>query len=92
MSECAWCASRTKQTHFSSRYKRVATRRGKKRSIVALARVMLEVVYTMLKDKTKYVELGDNYMDEQRKTSQIKYHREQLNRLLGKDSPDNQSA
>lgn len=53
---------------------------------------MLKVVYNMLKYGTEYTELGDTYMDERRKQSQIKYHKEQLKRLLGEDSPEKESA
>ncbi len=88
MSECAWCASRTKNTFFSTRYKRLAARRGKKRAIVALGREILIIVYHMLKDGTEYRELGPDYMDDRRKQAQIKYHKEQLKTLLGEDTPE----
>ena len=88
MSECAWCASRTKNTFFSTRYKRLAARRGKKRAIVALGREILIIVYHMLKDGTDYRELGPDYMDDRRKQAQIKYHKEQLKNLLGEDTPE----
>ncbi len=91
MTECAWCATRTKDTYFSARYKRLAARRGKKRALVAIAAEMLKVVYHMLKDGTAYQELGADYMSNRRKDAQIKYHREQLNKLLGEDSPETQS-
>ena len=92
MTECAWCATRTKGTYFSARYQRLAARRGKKRALVAIAAEMLKVVYYMLKDGTSYQELGPNYGDEKRKQAQIKYFKEQLNKLLGEDSPEDQSA
>ena len=92
MTECAWCATRTKGTYFSARYKRLAARRGKKRALVAIAAEMLKVVYHMLKDGTAYQELGEDYMVSHRKDAQIKYHREQLKKLLGEDSPETQSA
>ena len=92
MTECAWCATRTKDTYFSARYKRLAARRGKKRALVAIAAEMLKVVYHMLKDGTAYRELGVDYMSTRRKDAQIKYHREQLDRLLGEDSPETQST
>lgn len=92
MTECAWCATRTKDTCFSARYKRLAARRGKKRALVAIAAEMLKVVYHMLKDGTVYQELGADHMSGRRKDAQIKYHRDQLNRLLGEDSPEMQSA
>ena len=88
MSECAWCASRTKNTFFSTRYKRLAARRGKKRAIVALGREILVIVYHMLMNGTEYRELGPDYMDDRRKKAQIKYHKEQLNTLLGEDTPE----
>ena len=92
MSECAWCASRTKNTFFSTRYKRLAARRGKKRAIVALGREILIVMYHMLKDGTEYRELGTDYMDDRRKQAQIKYHKEQLKNLLGEDTPGQKKA
>jgi hypothetical protein len=92
MTECAWCATRTKNTFFSAKYKKLAARRGKKRALVAIAAMMLKVIYHMLKDGTAYQELGDGYMDERRKKAQIKYHKEQLNKLLGEDSPETESA
>ena len=92
MTVCAWCATRTKDTYFSARYKRLAARRGKKRALVAIAAEMLKVVYHMLKDGSAYQELGADYMSNRRKDAQIKYHREQLNKLLGEDSPETQSA
>ena len=92
MSECAWCASRTKNTFFATRYKRLSARRGKKRAIVALGREILIIVYHMLKDGTEYRELGPDYMDDRRKQAQIKYHKEQLKTLLGEDTPETQKT
>ena len=92
MSECAWCASRTKNTFFATRYKRLSARRGKKRAIVALGREILIIVYHMLKDGTEYRELGPDYMDDRRKQAQIKYHKEQLKTLLGEDTPEHKKT
>ncbi len=91
ITECAWAASRTKNTFFSQRYKRLAARRGKKRTLVALSHEILKIVYHALKDKCDYVELGGNYVDEHRKAARIKYHKDAL-RNLGVDLPDTQSA
>ena len=92
MTECAWCATRTKNTYFSARNKKLAARRGKKRALVAIAAEMLKVVYHMLKDGTAYYELGADYLNTRRKEAQIKYHREQLNKLLGEESPETKSV
>lgn len=91
ITECAWAASRTKGTFFASRYKRLAARRGKKRALVALGHEILKVVYILLKEKCDYKELGENYMDERRKKSQIKYHQEAL-KQLGVDLPEEKRA
>ena len=60
--------------------------------MVAIAAEMLKVIYHMLKDGTAYQELGEGYMNTRRKDAQIRYHREQLNKLLGEDSPEKGSA
>ncbi|MDR2692021.1 MAG: IS110 family transposase, partial [Dysgonamonadaceae bacterium] len=91
ITECAWAASRTKNTFFASRYRRLAARRGKKRALVALGHEILKVVYHILKDKCEYRELGENYVDERRKNAQIKYYREAL-KQLGVDLPDKEST
>lgn len=91
ITECAWAASCTKGTFFASRYKRLAARRGKKRALVALGHEILKVVYILLKEKCDYKELGENYMNERRKKSQIKYHQEAL-KQLGVDLPEKKRA
>lgn len=81
ITECAWAASRTKNTFISERYGRLAARRGKKRALVATAHELLTIVYHILKDQTVYSELGCGYVDERRKTARIKYHLELLKNL-----------
>lgn len=49
------------------------------------------MVYILLKEKCDYKELGENYMDERRKKSQIKYHQEAL-KQLGVDLPEKKRA
>lgn len=92
MTECAWCAVRTKGTFFAARYKKLAPRRGKKRALVAIAAEMLKVIYHILKYGTAYQEMGEDYIVPKRKEAQIRYHREQLNKLLGADLPETQNA
>lgn len=91
ITECAWAASRTRNTFFASRYKKLAARRGKKRALVALGHEILKVVYHILKEKCDYRELGETYVDEKRKNAQIVYHKQAL-KQLGVDLPETQSA
>jgi transposase len=61
--QAAWAASRTKNTYFSSQYRRLAGRRGKKRAVVAVGHTILTVVYHLLKHETTYAELGADHFD-----------------------------
>jgi transposase len=54
--EAAWAASRSRKTKLSVKYWKIASRRGKKKALIALARNMLVIIYHMLSDKTKYKE------------------------------------
>jgi hypothetical protein len=91
LTEAAWGASRTKDTHLSVRYKKVAARRGKKRAIVAVGHSILTIVYHILKDKVDYRELGAGFVDEKKRQSRIKYYQQALVEL-GVDIAGIQSA
>ena len=54
--------SRTKGTHLSAMFRRIASRRGAKRAIVALAHSILISAYYMWKNKPPYQELGDTFL------------------------------
>lgn len=63
LTESAWAASHTKKTYLSSFYHRLAARRGAKRALVALGHTILVIAYHILRDRTTYRELGDDYHD-----------------------------
>lgn len=56
-------ANRTCKSYFSSQYKRIAARRGKKRAAIAVAHSMLIVVYHMISKRQPYQELGQDHFD-----------------------------
>ena len=58
LTECAWAASRTKNTAFSAFYHRLVRKKGKNRALVALAHKMLIEVYRVLKSGEPYIERG----------------------------------
>ena len=89
--ECSWAASRTKGTFLSSKYKKMVARRGKKRTIVALGHNILVIAYHMLKNKTHFKELGEDFMDEKKRKNKIRYHQNIL-KELGVDIPEKISA
>src|SRR5207249_8715796 len=47
--QCAWAATRKRDSVFRSRFQRLAPRRGEKRAIIAVAHHMLIILYCMLK-------------------------------------------
>lgn len=61
--QVAWAASHTKHTYLSAHYRRLASRRGRKRALVALAHTILVIVHTMLRNGTTYQDLGADYFD-----------------------------
>lgn len=62
--EAAHAAGRTKETYLGAHYRRLATRRGKKRAAVAVGHTLLEIVYHLLKEGTSYQDLGADYLDQ----------------------------
>lgn len=54
--QCAWGATRQRNSYFNSWYWKVKQRRGAKKAIVALGRKMLTVIYALLTTGTLYDE------------------------------------
>lgn len=76
LAEIAWVVSHTKNTYLSAQYHRLASRRGKKKAVWALAHTILTICYHILKNKVPYKDLGHNYFEQ--------LHPEQLKRYLVK--------
>ena len=66
-------------------------RRGKKRTIVAVAHAILVIAYHLIKEKKDFVELGVNYMDEKKREAQLKYYQKRIEEL-GAEIPEPKSA
>lgn len=56
--EAAWAATKSRKSQLAVRFWKLASRRGKKKALIALARKILTIIYMMLKNKTAYVEGG----------------------------------
>jgi len=63
LAEAAWAASQAKDSYFRAQFRRVASRRGKKRALIAVGHSLLVVIYRVLKDGVDYRELGPDYFD-----------------------------
>lgn len=70
--EAAHAAGRSKDNYLSAQYRRLASRRGKKRAAVAVARSILIIAYHLIQRGTTYVDLGVNYFD-QRKAETVQH-------------------
>ena len=68
LTQCGWAAARCKDSHLSTRYRRLAARRGKKRAVLAVAHSQLAAAYEMLKRGEDYHDLGPDHRD--RRTGQ----------------------
>lgn len=79
--QCAWAATRTKNTCFRSKYDSLAVRRGKKRALIAVGHKILIAAYHILRDKVEYKELGSEFLDNRKKHKQIQHHLKRLHEL-----------
>jgi transposase len=70
--QCAWAASRKKDSYFQAQFHRLRSRRGAKKAICAVAASILTAAYHMLKDGTVYQDLGHDHFDKRSKDAQTK--------------------
>jgi transposase len=88
--QAAWAASHTKDSYPSARFRRLASRRGKKRAIVAVGHTLLQTAYHLLKRQTDYKDLGADYFDKlhpDRLTRQLVKRLERLGHTVVLDPP-----
>ena len=78
LTQSAWGATRKGNSYFKHRYARLAARRGSKRAVIAIARILLLTVYHVLSKRVPYRDLGPNYLDERQRNRHIRYHLRRL--------------
>lgn len=79
--ECAHAASHTKATYLGTKFRRFASRKGKKQAAVMVAHRILEAAYFLIRDQVPYRELGSGYLDEHQKVHVIRHHVRRLESL-----------
>lgn len=60
--EVAWAAVKKNGSYFKDKYYRLKARRGAKRAIVAIARRILRGLYHVIKEGTRFRDLGADYL------------------------------
>jgi transposase len=68
--QCAWAASRKRQSYLQALFLRLKSRRGPQKAVCAVAASILTAVYHMLKDGTVYQDLGPDHFHRNSKTTQ----------------------
>jgi transposase len=74
LNQCAWAASRKKESYFRAQHRRIASRRGVKRATMAVGHSILGVVWQLLRHGQSYQDLGENYflnLDETRTRNRL---------------------
>lgn len=62
--EAAQAAGHKPDTYVGAQYRRLVTRRGKKKATIAVAHTLLVIAYHLLQDGTVYQDLGATYFEE----------------------------
>jgi transposase len=76
--ECAWSASRKKDSKFHQLYERLKPRLGHKRAIVAVAHSLLLTIFQVLASGQPYTQPGANPMPETKAAKLIRHHTRRL--------------
>lgn len=63
LNQCAWAASRKRDSYFAAQHRRIAFRRGLKRATMAVAHSQLCICWELLKHGQTYRDLGRDYFE-----------------------------
>jgi len=72
---------RGSKNYLGALYRRMASRKGKKRAAIVVAHAILRISYYLLTRKEMYVDLGEDHFDKQRKQSIVKHSLRRLESL-----------
>jgi transposase len=79
--EAAHGASKKRDCYLQAQYRRLVTRRGKKKALVAVGHSIIVIVYYILLNGEPYRDLGPDHFDERRQECIRRHHVRQLQRL-----------
>lgn len=79
--QAAHAAVRVKESYLGAFYRRLASRHGVKKAIMAVAHKLLVIAYTLLTKRELYQEPGPNYLDARRKDQTLRRLRDRIEQL-----------
>jgi len=79
--QCAWAASRKKDSYYKAQFNRLKSRRGPKKAACAVAASLLTAIYHILKDGVEHRDLGAGYLDRRSTENKTKRLLAQLAKL-----------
>ena len=69
--QCGRAAANSKDTYLNAQYRRIAARRGGKRAVVAVGHSILTICYHMIKNRSRYNDLGEDFFKKRSRDSLI---------------------
>ena len=81
LDQCAWAATRKKDSYYGAQFKRFRAKRGPKKAICAAAASMLTAIYHMLMDGTRHQDRGADHSNRRSTNAKARHHVTQLARL-----------
>ena len=66
--QASWAAIKVKNSRISAMYQRLVKRCGKQKAIMAVAHLLIRMIYVILRDKVPYRELGADYLGSRERT------------------------
>ncbi len=79
--QSAWAASRKKDSHLAALFRRIRSRRGEQKAVMAVAHQLLTIIFHIVRDGGVYKELGASHYDQQNKQKTTRRLIERLQRL-----------
>jgi len=81
MVQCAWAASRTKGSHYKSKFEQLCIRKSKKKALIAITRKLLTVVWHVLNESEPFNDQLLPVYDPKKIEMKMKYHIKELEKL-----------
>ncbi len=79
--QCAWAASRTKGSYYKNKFEQLCIRKSRKKALIAIARKLLTVIWSVLKEKQPYNPNMQPVLNPEKIKGKMKYHAKELEKL-----------